>query len=81
VAVTPSKSKSLEFAQVKRICQDYTLVGLKAMVEAREKSGTASNKPFRFMYVSGSAAERDQTKTPGWMAEYSLMRVSFQCHT
>ncbi|KAK8094852.1 hypothetical protein PG997_001537 [Apiospora hydei] len=50
VAVTPSKSKSMEFAEVKRICQDFTMAGMQAMYEA----GPA--KPFRFMYMSGTAA-------------------------
>jgi hypothetical protein len=74
VAVTPSKSRSMEFEKVRKICQDYTLIGMKAMFEARENSAT----PFCFMYVSGTAAERDQTKTPfpAFMAQYSLMRVS-----
>ncbi|KAJ7698515.1 putative nucleoside-diphosphate-sugar epimerase [Mycena olivaceomarginata] len=31
-------------------------------------------RPFRFLYMSGTAAERDQSKTPSWMPEYSLMR-------
>jgi len=32
-------------------------------------------KPFRFLYMSGSHAERDQTKRPFLMTEYALMRV------
>lgn len=38
------------------------------------EAGPAS--PFRFLYMSGAAAERDSTKTPKFMPEYSLMRVS-----
>ncbi len=34
------------------------------------------NRPFRFIYISGSAAERDPTKTPAFLPEYLLMRVS-----
>ncbi len=34
------------------------------------------NRPFRFVYISGSAAERDQTKRPVVIPEYLLMRVS-----
>ena len=34
------------------------------------------NRPFRFIYMSGISAERDQTKTPSYMPQYSLMRVS-----
>jgi hypothetical protein len=71
VAVTPSKSRSMDFKDVRRICHDYTLIGLKAMFEARSVATT----PFRFVYLSGVAAERDQTKTPTFMPPYSLMRV------
>jgi len=62
----------MEFATVKKICQDYTIHGLKTISEARENKST----PFRFLYVSGAATERDQTKTPSFMPPYSLMRVS-----
>lgn len=34
------------------------------------------NRPFRFLYMSGFAVERDQTKTPTFYPEYTLMRVS-----
>jgi hypothetical protein len=46
------------------------MAGIKAMTE----SDTA--KPFRFMYISGAAAERDQSKAPAWLyGEYAKMRV------
>ena len=49
---------------------------LKTMVEARkEASGTL--RPLRFIYFSGALAERDQTRTPRFMPEHMLMRVSF----
>ena len=55
---------------MKRICQDFTMAGLQAMFEA----GPA--KPFRFMYMSGTAATRDPNQKPGWfMPEYTQMRV------
>lgn len=34
-------------------------------------------KPFRFLYMSGAGAERDQSKKPKVMPEYSLLRVSY----
>ena len=61
----------MDFEIVRRVCQDYTLTGAKAMTEAR---GSITSPPFRFIYMSGVSAERDQTKTPGYMAQYSLMR-------
>lgn len=70
VAITPGKSKTYPWEEVKRVCQDSTLAGIKAMHDA------GPNKPFRFMYVSGIGAERDQSKKPRWMAQYALMRVS-----
>ncbi|KAJ7749828.1 putative nucleoside-diphosphate-sugar epimerase [Mycena maculata] len=68
VAITPSKSASMPFDEVKRVCQDCTMAGLGAIHAA----GPAT--PFRFLYVSGIAAERDQAKTPSFRPEYSLMR-------
>ncbi|KAL8737660.1 MAG: hypothetical protein Q9190_008090 [Brigantiaea leucoxantha] len=62
---------SLPFEEVKRVCQDYTVAGLEAMVSARSSS---QQQPFRFLYMSGSATERDQSKRPKIMAEYCLMR-------
>lgn len=70
VAVTPIKSKGLDFAEVKRICQDCTLAGLKAMYEA------GPSKPFRFAYLSAEGVSRDLTRKPLFMGEYRLMRVS-----
>lgn len=74
VAITPSKSSTYAFDEVRRVCQTSTLVGLRAMHAARGTKTKTS--PFRFMYMSGIAAERDQTKVPSFKPEYSLMRVS-----
>ncbi|TID18551.1 NAD(P)-binding Rossmann-fold containing protein [Venturia nashicola] len=35
VAVTPSKSKKMNFADLKRICLDHTMLGLRTLDEAR----------------------------------------------
>lgn len=77
MAVTPTKSREMDFKDVKRVCHDYTMLGLKTIDEARGKG----LEPLRFVYVSGAVAERDQGKRPGWMPEYSLMRVSFSNHS
>jgi hypothetical protein len=55
------------------VCHTCTLAGLDAIYEA----GPA--KPFRFLYMSGLTGERDQTKKPRFLAEYSLMRVGSSC--
>ncbi|KAI0965511.1 NAD(P)-binding protein [Xylaria arbuscula] len=68
VAITPSKSATYDFAEVKRVCQTSTLNGLRAM------HGAGPSIPFRFVYMSGAATERDQTKTPKFKPEYSKMR-------
>ncbi|KAM3089240.1 hypothetical protein ACMFMG_000845 [Clarireedia jacksonii] len=46
----------MSFADVSKICVDYTINGLTIM-------RAIANKPFRFAYVSGSVAERDQSKS------------------
>jgi len=75
VAITPTKSRGFEFDEVRRVCQEHTLAGLQAMLEARGEGGNQKMpQPFRFMYMSGTAAERDQSKTPSFMPEYTLMR-------
>lgn len=75
VAITPSKSKKYPFEEVKRVCYDSTIKGFSAMTESRSKDGE-DTVPFRFLYMSGMAAERDPAKKPDWMPEYALMRVS-----
>ncbi|KAF2442989.1 hypothetical protein P171DRAFT_416292 [Karstenula rhodostoma CBS 690.94] len=68
IAITPSKSSNYAWEEVVRVCQTSTLVGLRAMHEA------GLGKPFRFIYMSGIAAERDQSKTPSFKPKYSSMR-------
>lgn len=69
VAVTPVKSRGVAFAEIKRICQDCALVGLKAMKDA------GPSKPFRFVYLSGDPVPRDPTqKKPLLMGDYLAMR-------
>ena len=74
VAITPRKSRSLPFDEVRRICHDHTLAGLEAVFKAHSQGGGTSS-PFRFLYMSGTASERDQGKKPRLMADYYLMRV------
>lgn len=69
--MTPTKAQSYAFEEVTRICQTCTLAGIRAMVEAGQK------RPFRFLYMSGENAERDQSKRPILLPAYVKMRVSF----
>lgn len=70
VAITPFKARSYDFAEVKRVCQDCTLAGLKAMYDA----GPA--RPFRVVYFSAEGVPRDETQKPFFLGEYRAMRVS-----
>ena len=67
--MTPSQSRSMDFAQVTTICHDYTINGIQNMIKA-------ANKPFRFVYVSGVLTERDQSKVLPSLGEYRHLRVS-----
>jgi hypothetical protein len=73
LAITPLKSRAQKWDEVVRVNQEYPLVGLKAIAEAR---GSRSSV-FRFMYMSGESAPRDSSKKPAVMGDYLLMRV---CH-
>ncbi|KAJ5579582.1 uncharacterized protein N7459_005567 [Penicillium hispanicum] len=68
VAVTPFRTSSFDFAEVKRVCQDCTLAGFKAIYEA----GPA--RPFRFLYFSAEGTPQDPTKKPALMGDYQIMR-------
>lgn len=70
VAVTPMRSRGVDFVEVKRVCQSCTLAGLKVMYEA------GPSRPFRFLYLSAEGTPRDLTKKPSFMGDYQLMRVS-----
>lgn len=58
------------------MCQEYALAGLQAMFKAYSDDSSHGAQPFRFIYMSGVGAERNQDKTPTWMPQYCLMRVS-----
>lgn len=68
--MTPLRSRSFDFAEVKRVCQTCTLAGFKAIYEA----GPA--RPFRFVYFSGEGITPDLARKPRFMGDYMLMRVS-----
>lgn len=72
IAITPTKSKTMPWEEVRKTCVDYAVNA----VDTFAKSPRADKaNPFRFVYVSGSAAERDPTKKPWVMGDYCLMRV------
>ncbi|KAJ5592334.1 hypothetical protein N7537_009238 [Penicillium hordei] len=69
VALTPLQP-GIDFAEVKRVCQDYTKLGFEAMCEA----GPA--RPFRFIYLSAGGTPRDPTKDPVILPEFFIMRCN-----
>jgi hypothetical protein len=77
MAITPSKSRQMPWEEVKKICLDYTITGLETISQLPRNS---AGSPFRFIYTSGSNAERDQNKKPWILGDYSLMRVSLNSH-
>ncbi|KAL7935970.1 hypothetical protein V8C35DRAFT_296500 [Trichoderma chlorosporum] len=71
MAVTPSNSRKMSWDEVRKICLDYTVAGLEELAKIPRSNAT---KPLQFVYVSGSNAERDQSKKPWILGEYCLMR-------
>ncbi|KAJ6093073.1 hypothetical protein N7486_008362 [Penicillium sp. IBT 16267x] len=68
VAVTPFRAGSFDFAEVKRVCQDCTLAGFKAIYE----SGPA--RPLRFLYFSAEGTPQDASQRPFFLGDYQVMR-------
>lgn len=73
LAVTPSKSKTMPWEEVRKICYDYTVKGLETI--AQLPRDISAGKPLRFIYTSGAMSERDQSNKPWLLGDYCLMRV------
>ena len=58
--------------EVRKICVDYAVnaVDTFSKLPRTDKTG-----PFRFLYISGSNAERDPAKKPWILGDYCVMRV------
>ena len=69
MALTPLQP-GFDFAEVKRICQNYTRLGFEAMCEA----GPA--RPFRFIYLSAEGTPGDPTKDPVILPDFFIIRVT-----
>ncbi|KAK8062663.1 NAD(P)-binding protein [Apiospora hydei] len=70
VAVTPGRLGRFDFAEVKRVCQDCTVAGLKAVSEV----SSVSAKPATFIYMSAEGTPEDLTKKPFFLGDYLIMR-------
>ncbi|KAH6611019.1 hypothetical protein Trco_001039 [Trichoderma cornu-damae] len=71
MAVTPSKSRTVAWEEVRKVCLDYTVAGLETLSRL-PRNNTAN--PLRFIYISGVKSERDQTKKPLLLGDYCLLR-------
>ncbi|GAB1317954.1 hypothetical protein MFIFM68171_08164 [Madurella fahalii] len=72
IAITPSKSKATPWEQTVKVCRDYAVRCIETLSQL-PRDGQAK-APLRFVYISGSNAERDQSKKPMILGDYCLMR-------
>ncbi|PNP76183.1 hypothetical protein FNYG_10472 [Fusarium nygamai] len=70
VGVTPSHAFRMDPEEVRKVCQDYTMLGLEAM----RSSGLA--QPFRVAYLSAVAVPRDINKTMWFAPKFRRIRSS-----
>ena len=57
----------------RKVCVDYTIAAAKALIPLAEEQ---DGKKFRFVYLSGGAAERDQSRSLWFKGDYRRIRVS-----
>ncbi|OJJ48238.1 hypothetical protein ASPZODRAFT_140552 [Penicilliopsis zonata CBS 506.65] len=78
---TLGKTPTTDSEAARKVCLDYTLAAVAAFEKVAEnnKDGngneTLPTKKIRFVYCSGAAAERDQTKSLWFIQEYRRIRV------
>jgi hypothetical protein len=73
ISVTITRAKSVSQEKAREICLEYTMTGLDTISQLSRGS---PSKPFRFIYTSGAKSERDPSKSPWFMSNYVLLRVS-----
>ncbi|KIX02556.1 uncharacterized protein Z518_08497 [Rhinocladiella mackenziei CBS 650.93] len=73
IAIVPSKLKTISWEQACKISRDYAIKGIETISQLPREGKT---KPLRFIYMSGSHAERNQSKKPLILGDYRLMRRS-----
>ena len=71
------KARMPDIDMAKKVSIDYTLAAAKAFSQATEDG---KPKNFRFIYLSGAAAERDQKKPLWFMQDYRRIRVGVNHH-
>ena len=60
----------------RRVSIEYTLAAARAFGQASAAENGVAKK-FRFVYLSGSGSERNQTKPLWFMQDYRRIRVGF----
>jgi hypothetical protein len=73
IATKPNQLSSMTSEESRKISFDYLVYGMDVI--AKE-----AHAPLRFAYISGDKAERDQTKRPWVLGEFSLMRGACEQH-
>ena len=58
----------------KKISVDYTMAAARAFTQ-QTAANNNNDRKFRFVYLSGGAAERNQTKPLWFMRDYRRIRV------
>lgn len=74
IGVTPAKLKQYTWEQVRMICYEYALYAADTFAKLPREG---KPEPLRFIYVSGSNAERDPAKKPWILGDYCLLRVCY----
>ncbi|KAH6615976.1 hypothetical protein B0J18DRAFT_293665 [Chaetomium sp. MPI-SDFR-AT-0129] len=76
IGLVPNKAMSTSLEEAGKICRDYPVRAVETISKLRQAApeSDAKKTPCRFLYISGSAAERDQTKKPLILGAYLLIR-------
>lgn len=62
--------------EARRVSLDYTLAAARAFTEQQHAAARDGREAkFRFIYMSGKAVQRDQTKSLWFLSEYRKIRV------
>ncbi|KAJ4250121.1 hypothetical protein NW762_011931 [Fusarium torreyae] len=68
IAITPARSKTYSWEQVKKVCIGYASSAVDTFAQLPRDG---KPKPLRFLYVSGANATQDPTKKPWVLGDYS----------
>ncbi|KAL3466895.1 hypothetical protein BJX64DRAFT_249222 [Aspergillus heterothallicus] len=82
IGIRPSQAR--DEANARRVCVEYTAAAApvfqRAFIDGRKVgeedvgAGSEAQAPFRFVYISGAAVERDQTRSLWYLGNYRRLR-------